>query len=476
MNSPPLPAFPRLLLMTLAAWAGLAGAARAADCAFAPAPAAGLQSPAAVGDYRPVLKACVAADGRKAVAIREMTVAGQKLALLADPEALTTRLERAACWTCSEMSEDELKSTRMGRAISELAEAPGLIHRGFLQNAGLTHGAAAGRFPHRRSLPEQTAARPGAFSPGSKRRARTRRSRLSISGLWLIHHFADFRWLVDQRNSGRARHPVGRSHLSPPLSPQLPDAANFLLTKGVDPEAEILDTERLLIANGETPSLFFRFPGLVSSDPLMQAVSRFHLVTLGADAWLAKGQQPERGSIVLVHPNGNEPKGLALFCPRPHARDDRRAARAADRGAGVGRCALRPHPGAISSPSARHSVSPVVEGPNGQRCRTGLSSSQAVPASPRRPVPLQRVISASRQPSIERRCSHDRHQQSRNVQARRPHREAHGLRRDAARGTGRVRAAEGPRAARSRCCARRWRAASITSTPATITVPMSPMS
>ena len=45
----------------------------------------------------------------------------------------------------------------------------------------------------------------------------------------------------------------------------------------------------------------------------MQAVSRFHLVTLGADAWLAKGQQPERGSIVLVHPNGNEPKGLALF-------------------------------------------------------------------------------------------------------------------------------------------------------------------
>jgi hypothetical protein len=45
----------------------------------------------------------------------------------------------------------------------------------------------------------------------------------------------------------------------------------------------------------------------------MQAVSRFHLVTLGADAWLAKGQKPGRGSIVLVHPNGNEPKGLAVF-------------------------------------------------------------------------------------------------------------------------------------------------------------------
>ena len=164
MNVPPLPAFPRLLLMMLAAWAGLAGAARA-DCAFTPTPAARLQSPAAVGDYRPVLKACVAADGRKAVAIREMTVAGQKLALLADPEALTTRLERAACWTCSEMSEAELKSTRMGRAISELAEAPGLIHRGFLQNAGLTHGAAAGDFLTGDLCPSKRPLDSGLFRP-----------------------------------------------------------------------------------------------------------------------------------------------------------------------------------------------------------------------------------------------------------------------------------------------------------------------
>jgi hypothetical protein len=114
-----LPAFPRLLLMTLAAWAGIAGAARAADCAFTPAPAAMLQTAAAVGDYRPVLKACVAPDGAKAVAIREMTLAGLRVDLLADPEALTTRLERAACWTCRDMSEGELSATRMGRAISE---------------------------------------------------------------------------------------------------------------------------------------------------------------------------------------------------------------------------------------------------------------------------------------------------------------------------------------------------------------------
>ncbi len=299
-------------MIAFAAWAGLAGAARATDCAFTPAPATQLQSVATVGDYRPVLKACVAADGRKAVAIREMTVEGQKVDLLADPEGLTTRLERAACWTCSEASEGELNSTRMGRAISELAEAPGLIHRGFLQNAGLTHGAGPGDFvtgdlcPSKRPLDRAFFARLEAASSHAS-------VALSISGVWLIHHFDDFRWLVDQRNAGALDILWVDHTYHHPYHRKLPDDANFLLSKGVDPDEEILDTERLLIANGETPSLFFRFPGLVSSDPLMLAVSRFHLVTLGADAWLAIGQKPGHGSIVLVHPNGNEPKGLAVF-------------------------------------------------------------------------------------------------------------------------------------------------------------------
>jgi hypothetical protein len=307
-----MPSLSRFLMVAFAAWAGLANAARAGDCAFTPAPANRLQGMTIVTDYRPVLKACVAADGRKAVAIREMTIAGQKVALLADPEALATRLERAACWTCHDESESDLNATRMGRAIRESASAPGLVHRGFLQNAGLTHGGGQGDFVT------------GDLCPSQKPLDRTFFMRLesagphvpvalSISGLWLVHHFDDFRWLIGQRNSG-ALDILWTDHTyHHPYHRKLPDESNFLLTKGVDPEEEILDTERLLIANGETPSLFFRFPGLVSSDPLMTAVSRFHLVTLGADAWLALGQKPGHGSIVLVHPNGNEPKGLALF-------------------------------------------------------------------------------------------------------------------------------------------------------------------
>jgi hypothetical protein len=307
-----LPAYLRLLLMTFAACAGFTGAARAADCALTPAPATRLQSVAAVGDYQSVLTACVGADGRTAVAIREMTLGGQKIALLADPETLTTRLERAACWTCRDESESELGSTRMGRAIRESALAPGLVHRGFLQNAGLTHGGVQGDFITGDLCPSQKPLSRAFFTQLEAAGPHVPVA-LSISGLWLVHHFDDFRWLVDQRNAG-ALDIVWTDHTyHHPYHRTLPNDANFLLTKGVDPQEEILDTERLLIANGETPSLFFRFPGLISSDPLMQAVSQHHLITLGANAWLALGQKPGRGSIVLVHPNGNEPRGLALF-------------------------------------------------------------------------------------------------------------------------------------------------------------------
>ena len=286
---------------------------QAADCAFTPAPATRLQGLTAVADYQPVLKACVAADGRKAVAIREMTISGQKVALLADPEALTTRLERAACWTCRDESEGDLNATRMGRAIRESAQAPGLIHRGFLQNAGLTHGGGQGDFVTGDLCPSKTAPRSRLLHPARGGEPARFRRALDFGPL------ADpsFRRLPLARRSAQrsgALDILWTDHtFHHPYHRKLPDDANFLLSKGVDPQEEILDTERLLIANGETPSLFFRFPGLVSSDPLMQAVSQFHLVTLGADAWLALGQKPGHGSIVLVHPNGNEPKGLALF-------------------------------------------------------------------------------------------------------------------------------------------------------------------
>ncbi len=313
LTPPALPKLRRIFALLVAA-AGLTAPAAAADCAVrAKPPAAGAAPLAAVAEYRPTLKTCVSWDGGRAFAIRTMTVGGEAVALLADPERLTTRLERLACWTCRDAAADELAGTRMGRAIAASAEAPGIAHRGFLENAGLTRSARGGATVTGDLCPSPRPLDRGFFKKLEALGARAQPVALAISGRWLLRHDADFRWLEAERDAGRLDVVWVDHTMTHPYRRKAPDAGNYLLSPRVVPEREILDLERLLIANGETPSLFFRFPGLVSSDPLMQTVRRLDLVTLGADAWLAINQKPGPGSIVLVHPNGNEPEGLRRF-------------------------------------------------------------------------------------------------------------------------------------------------------------------
>ena len=207
----------RLLMITFAACAGLSSAARASDCAFTPAPATRLQNLAAVTDYQPVLKACVAADGRKAVAIREMTIAGQKIALLADPEALTTRLERQACWTCHDESEDELAATRMGRAIREVGRGPGPRPPRLSSECRAHARWGPRRFRHRRPLPEPEAARSRVLHPA--RGGEPARSGRALDFRPLAHpSLRRFPLARQSARFRRAHHLVDRSYLSPPLS------------------------------------------------------------------------------------------------------------------------------------------------------------------------------------------------------------------------------------------------------------------
>jgi peptidoglycan/xylan/chitin deacetylase (PgdA/CDA1 family) len=280
-------------------------------CLYQPPAIEGLVHAEAVADYRSTFLAC-RKGGEQRVAIRQMTIGSTPWLLLVDPAALTTRLESAACWTCEPADEDALKETRYIGAVERSAETPGLIHRTFLQDAGLIHGAAPGDFitgdlcPSRRPLDRR-------FFEKLKSNGPATPVALSISGLWLKNHATDFQWLRAQASSGALDILWTNHTYHHPYAKGKPDDQTFMLTKGLDPDFEILATERLLIANGGTPSVFFRFPGLVSSSPLMQAVRRHHLISIGTDSWLAKGQRPGPGSIVLVHPNGNEEKGVDLF-------------------------------------------------------------------------------------------------------------------------------------------------------------------
>ena len=95
--------------------------------------------------------------------------------------------------------------------------------------------------------------------------------------------------------------------------PKAPLNENFILSPGTDINFEILGTEIALLQHGLLPSVFFRFPGLVSNNKAVTAVTDFGIIPIGSDAWLAKGQQAANGSIVLIHGNGNEPLGVKDF-------------------------------------------------------------------------------------------------------------------------------------------------------------------
>ncbi len=244
-----------------------------------------------------------------------MSVDGESLLLMVDPTSLETSVEPEQCWICADTDDAAQGHTRFMRAVHRPARpAPDgpATPSAVLTNAGLSHGSGDGSYitgdlcPSRKPLDRdflETLARIGPRTPVA----------LAISGLWLTRHGADFEWLREKARNGTLAITWVNHSTHHPYIPGRPRETNFLLTPGVDAPSEILDTERLLIANGATPSVFFRFPGLVSDARLMAVVRENHLVVLGADGWLALGPPLRPGAILLVHPNGNEPAGVARF-------------------------------------------------------------------------------------------------------------------------------------------------------------------
>jgi hypothetical protein len=313
----------KFLALALALWplahSGASAAETMGDCAAPvaiPAPLDGpLQPMSRVENLQVILQSCRRPGAGDVLATRKMRVDGEDLFLAVDPEKLTTRLERAACWTCAPTSAQAQAKTRFIRAAEDFSIAPGKSlppGASWLDNAGLTRGQGGGAFltgdlcPSHRPLDRaflQTLERDGAAIPIA----------LSISGRWMEQHPQDLSWLRREKAEGRLAISFVNHSFHHPYRPGVADAQNFLLVPGVDMSSEILDVERLLIANGEVPSVFFRFPGLISDRALMTDLRDAHLIPLGAESWLALTPHAPPGAVVLVHPNGNEPFGLQIF-------------------------------------------------------------------------------------------------------------------------------------------------------------------
>lgn len=138
---------------------------------------------------------------------------------------------------------------------------------------------------------------------------------ISISGMWLIEHPEEFRWLVSKEKEKKLEITWANHSFSHVYYSDIPISENFLLSPNTNIKTEVLLTEKYLLEEGEMPSVFFRFPGLVSDESLVKKIKQYGLIPLGADAWIAKHQKITPGGIILVHGNSNEHDGIVTLSP-----------------------------------------------------------------------------------------------------------------------------------------------------------------
>lgn len=136
---------------------------------------------------------------------------------------------------------------------------------------------------------------------------------LSITGRFMLDHIDDIQWLKDLETKGDIDITWVNHTYNHHYDPKAPIVDNFLLKPGTNIDFEVLQTEIAMIEHQMLPSVFFRFPGLVSDNTIADDIINYGLIPIGSDAWLAKGQKANAGSIVLIHGNGNEPIGVIDF-------------------------------------------------------------------------------------------------------------------------------------------------------------------
>jgi len=271
----------------------------------------------AVERYQPIFERCQGAD-RRSVAIRSYRQGGVDYRLIVDPHTLRTRVEQASALECDadpKNAHDLIADTPYRRALDVERENEHLV-----QDAGIVRSLSpvTGYFLTVDLCPSSKKGFNQALFETLEHASQVHGDAalpvaLSVSGGWIRKHREAFAWFRNEAVAGRLEVTWVNHTMSHPYDSHLDLAHNFMRKAGIDPLAEILGLEKLLLEQGLTPSVFFRFPGLVSSPELVQLIESLHLITIGSDAWLAKGQQPRLGSAILIHGNLNEPAGVRLM-------------------------------------------------------------------------------------------------------------------------------------------------------------------
>ncbi len=258
-----------------------------------------------VFDYKAVFKPYYESAGKIKIAIRRFRRAGKNYILSLDPYSFDTKITGAKESPEASGQEDTpfIKALNRFTSPEEGLQNMGIKTGGTTRGVFLTVDMCPSKKGFDKDLFESTLSLPQ-FKDSPAPIA------IAVSGLWIEKHRDDLEWILSKEKSGRLNVTWINHTYSHPYAGKGKLEGDFMLKKGVDFVQEVLKGEILMIESGITPSPFFRFPGLVSNSDLLQKLKALSLIPVGASAWLAKGGEPEGGSIILVHGNGNEEDGI----------------------------------------------------------------------------------------------------------------------------------------------------------------------
>jgi hypothetical protein len=251
------------------------------------------------------------------IALRKFRMNGSECYLAVDPDSLRTEIVPVGKYLILKKTLTEITARCKDTAYCKAIRFAGQ-NSWRLQNAGLTHIPGNDRDVYLTAdlCPSRLPLDRAPFSRLVREYGAARGPvpvAIAVSGIWVEKHPEDVKWITDLVGSGELavtwiNHTYHHSHKK-----RVPLWKNFLLGVGSNLEEEILLNEIAMLEAGLVPSVFFRFPGLVSNRVLFAGVTGYGLVPLGSDAWLGKKQWPVAGSIILVHANGQESVGIRRF-------------------------------------------------------------------------------------------------------------------------------------------------------------------